>query len=152
MPLQVIITAANTVSRASADVLGPPSTISVTMRATSMTVTATARTSEPNGSPTRWAMTSAWCTAARTAPARQSATTATANAGSSRPQLKTSASAATTGTTTVHRVASDRTVALAFMSHTLPEPVRGRSSGGGRTAAHTARERPSQYGSRSRRL
>ena len=60
MPLQVIITAANTVSRASVAVSSPvPETISVTIRPTSITVTATARTIEPNGSPTRWATTSA---------------------------------------------------------------------------------------------
>ncbi len=48
MPLALIITAANTVSRASVDVSFPePLTMSVTIRATSMTVTATARTSEP---------------------------------------------------------------------------------------------------------
>src|SRR4029453_5631831 len=55
IPLQVIITAANTVSRANDAVPGPPEIISVTIRPTSMTVTATARTSDPNGSPTRWA-------------------------------------------------------------------------------------------------
>ena len=42
-----------------------------------MTVTATASTSEPYGSPTLWATTSAWCTAASTAPAEQQATTTT---------------------------------------------------------------------------
>lgn len=47
MPLQVIMTAAKTVSRASVDALGPPSTIGGTIGATSMTVTATARISEP---------------------------------------------------------------------------------------------------------
>jgi hypothetical protein len=59
MPFVVIIAAANTVSRANDAVPGPPDTISVTIRATSMTVTATASTSDPNGSPTRWATTSA---------------------------------------------------------------------------------------------
>ena len=58
-PLQVIITAANTVSRASVDASSPPETISVTISATSITVTATASTSEPKGSPTRCATTSA---------------------------------------------------------------------------------------------
>ena len=52
-PLQVIITAAKTVSRASVSVLSPPPTIRVTISPTSITVTATASTSEPNGSPTR---------------------------------------------------------------------------------------------------
>src|SRR5215210_4134041 len=68
MPLHVIITAAKTVSRASVAVSAPPDTISVTIRPTSITVTATARASDPNGSPTRWATTSAWWTAVRTAP------------------------------------------------------------------------------------
>ena len=59
-PLQVIITAEKTVSRASVPVLSPPATIRVTISPTSITVTATASTSEPNGSPTRSAITSAW--------------------------------------------------------------------------------------------
>ena len=37
-----------------------------TISATSITVTATARTSVPKGSPVRWATTSAWYTAAKT--------------------------------------------------------------------------------------
>ena len=49
IPLQEIITAAKTVSRASVAVSSPPDTMSVTISATSMTVTATASTSEPNG-------------------------------------------------------------------------------------------------------
>ena len=53
MPLQVIITAANTVSRGRDAAFGPPESIEVTIKATSMTVTATAKTSDPNGSPTR---------------------------------------------------------------------------------------------------
>src|SRR5215472_6501023 len=53
MPLQVRMTAANTVSRASVWAAPAPAIISVTMSATSMTVTATASTSEPYGSPTR---------------------------------------------------------------------------------------------------
>ena len=68
MPLRLIITAAKTVSRASVRGSSPPAIISVTISPTSITVTATARTSDPNGSPTRWATTSAWCTAASTAP------------------------------------------------------------------------------------
>src|SRR5262245_39357657 len=59
IPLHVMITAANTVSRASVSAAPPPPTISVTINATSITVTATARTSEPYGSPTRSATTSA---------------------------------------------------------------------------------------------
>jgi hypothetical protein len=60
MPLQTIITAAKTVSRARPALSSPPASIIDTIRATSITVTATARTSVPNGSPTRWATTSAW--------------------------------------------------------------------------------------------
>jgi hypothetical protein len=46
-PLQVIITAAKTVSRASDSDSEPPETIRVTISPTSITVTATARTSDP---------------------------------------------------------------------------------------------------------
>ena len=67
MPLQTIMTAANTVSRASPDFSAPPAIMTETISATSMTVTATARTSVPNGSPIRCATTSAWYTAANTA-------------------------------------------------------------------------------------
>ena len=59
MALHVNITAANTVSRARVAVSPSVETMSVTINATSITVTDTASTSEPNGSPTRWAMTSA---------------------------------------------------------------------------------------------
>ncbi len=76
MPLTVIITAANTVSRARVEVPSPPDSISVTISATSITVTATASTSEPNGSPTRCATTSAWWTAASTAPISSTPSTA----------------------------------------------------------------------------
>ena len=88
MPLHVIITAANTVSRASVAVSESlPDTISVTISATSMTVTATASTSDPNGSPTRCATTSAWWTAARTAPARNTPTIASTTPGGLWPQV-----------------------------------------------------------------
>ncbi len=59
MPLRMIITAANTVSRASGAVASPPASISETISATSITVTASARTRVPNGSPTRCATISA---------------------------------------------------------------------------------------------
>jgi hypothetical protein len=102
-PLQVIMTAANTVSRASVSVPESLETIRVTISATSMTVTATARTSDPKGSPTRCATTSAWWTAASTAPARTSPTiTSTAVAGS-RPQVATSIATASSGTAVVQR-------------------------------------------------
>jgi hypothetical protein len=71
IPLHVIMRAANTVSLARAWVSSGDDTISKTISPTSMTVTATASTSDPNGSPTRRAMTSAWWTAARTAAARE---------------------------------------------------------------------------------
>ena len=103
MPLVVIMTAANTVSRASEAVSGPPEIIRVTIRPTSITVTATASTSDPNGSPTRWAITSAWCTAASTAAPSRIPTTATRAYGRSRPQVAASASTARTGAMTVQR-------------------------------------------------
>ena len=59
MPLQQIMIAANTVSRGSASLPAPPDSITETISATSMTVTATASTSVPKGSPTRCATTSA---------------------------------------------------------------------------------------------
>ena len=67
MPLHASITAAKTVSRASAALSGLSPSITDTISATSMTVTATASTSVPNGSPIRCAMSSAWWTAAKTA-------------------------------------------------------------------------------------
>src|SRR3954469_320528 len=68
-PLQMIMMAENTVSRGTAAVSGPPDSMIETMRATSMIVTASASTNVPNGSPTRCATTSAWCTAHTTVPA-----------------------------------------------------------------------------------
>jgi hypothetical protein len=47
IPLQVIMTAAKTVSRARVATSGFPELISVTMSPTSITVTATANTSDP---------------------------------------------------------------------------------------------------------
>ena len=99
MPLVVIMTAANTVSRARDSVFDPPEIIKVTMSATSMTVTAIASTSDPKGSPTRCATTSAWCTAASTAPPSRSATTATTAPGRSRSQVRTRATRASGGAT-----------------------------------------------------
>ena len=52
----------------------------VRIRASSITVTAAASTNDPNGSPTRCATTSAWCTAANTPPMRNAAST-TASTG-----------------------------------------------------------------------
>ena len=53
------MTAANTVSRASVALSGPPASITETISATSITVTANASTSVPNGSPTQCAISSA---------------------------------------------------------------------------------------------
>jgi len=66
MPLQTIITAAKIVSRARAAFSAGAATMTDTMSAVSMTVTARARTSVPKGSPIRCATTSAWYTAANT--------------------------------------------------------------------------------------
>jgi hypothetical protein len=102
-PLQTIMKAANTVSRASVAVCSPPEDISVTMRPTSITVTATARISVPNGSPTRCATTSAWCTAAMTAATSAAATIArTGPAPGLPPHVATSTTAATGGSTRLH--------------------------------------------------
>ena len=57
--VHTIMTAANTVSRASVDADAPPESIRDTTSDTSITVTATASTRDPNGSPTRCATTSA---------------------------------------------------------------------------------------------
>src|SRR4051812_17033321 len=103
MPLVVIIAAANTVSRASDAVSGPPETISVTIKAPSITVTATASTSEPNGSPTRWATTSAWWTALSTAAARNAPAITRTIVPGLLPQVAAVSTAATAGTTVVQR-------------------------------------------------
>ena len=59
MKVRMIMIAANTVSRASAETSPDPDTISDTISDTSITVTATASTNVPKGSPTRCATTSA---------------------------------------------------------------------------------------------
>src|SRR5262245_11331772 len=103
IPLQVIITAAKTVSRASTAVsCGSPDTISVTISATSITVTAIARTSDPNGSPTRWATTSAWCTAASTQPTSSGAPSTSTSVPGSAPNVSAAASAPASGSAVVH--------------------------------------------------
>jgi hypothetical protein len=70
------------------------------IRASSMTVTAVASTNDPNGSPTRCATTSAWCTAANTAPIRNTASTAASAGPGFEPHVNASATRATKGTTT----------------------------------------------------
>src|SRR5262245_58005067 len=66
MPFNTIMTTANTVSRANPALSAANDSMMETMSATSITVTAKASTNVPNGSPMRWATTSAWCTAANT--------------------------------------------------------------------------------------
>ena len=104
MPLHVIMTAAKTVSRASVDVSPLPDTMSVTMSPTSITVTATARTSDPSGSPTRAATISAWWTAASTAAASTSATRTTTGVGRNRPQVSARRTTPSAGTVAVQFV------------------------------------------------
>ncbi len=107
MPFRMIITAANTVSRANAAASAPPAIIKETMSATSISVTASASTSVPYGSPTRCATTSAWCTAANTLPVRLSAMMATNGplAPKSKPPPP-SQSPAMSGATMVHNGSS----------------------------------------------
>ena len=76
MPLHTIITAAKTVSRASSALPAGAAIMTETISATSITVTATAKTSVPNGSPVRCATTSAWYTAANTVGIRAAPETA----------------------------------------------------------------------------
>ncbi len=59
MPLSTIMTAANTVSRATCSPPSAPDSMIDTISATSITVTATASKIEPNGSPSLSASTSA---------------------------------------------------------------------------------------------
>src|SRR4051794_22345547 len=97
MPLQVIIAAANTVSRASVSLPALSPAISVPIRPPSMAVTATASTREPNGSPTRCAITSAWWTAASTDAPRKQATTTSTTAGGLDPHVNARITSATGG-------------------------------------------------------
>src|SRR5215469_12208088 len=66
MPLHTIMTAANTVSRASPAFSAGAAIMTETISATSIIVTATARTSVPNDAPMRWATTRALYTDANT--------------------------------------------------------------------------------------
>src|SRR5262245_54460180 len=94
----MIITAAYTESRASAAFSAPPASIIETTSATSITVTATASTSVPKGSPTRWATTSAWCTAAITAPISAGTHSAASSAPIGSAKAAASSAAAAAGT------------------------------------------------------
>lgn len=67
-----------------------------------MTVTATAGTSEPNGSPIRCATVSAWCTAASTAAASAMPTKIWMTTPGLRSQVRARRTAARIGTNTVH--------------------------------------------------
>ena len=115
MPLSVIITAAKTVSRASAEVSPLPPIISVTISATSITVTATASSSDPNGSPTRCATTSAWWTADSTAPIRKMPIATAATVPGWRPHASASTTIAATGASVVQLSQGDLVVLM-------PEP------------------------------
>ena len=125
MPLMLSITAAKTVSRASvAPCTGSP-TIRVTISATSITVTATARISEPIGSPTRWATTSAWWTAASTAPTRNTATAVTPNGPSGWvTQATASATRAAGGTSVVQRLTAQTLGEAEGFRRSRPDGVR----------------------------
>src|SRR5215813_1449676 len=116
MPFDVMMTAANTVSRARVSAEPAPAIINVTIRATSITVTATASTSDPNGSPTRCATTSAWCTAASTAPARRTVMTATADGGRDLPQAAARTMTATMGTAVVQDGTNERWLAAGVLT------------------------------------
>ena len=80
----------------------PPLVISMTIRPTSMTVTATARISDPKGSPTRCATTSAWWTAASTAPTSRTPISTSAARCSWLAHVAAKTTIARTGTATVH--------------------------------------------------
>src|SRR6478672_10966307 len=98
----MIITAANAVSRASVAASSPPPSMIVRISATSMTVTASASVSEPNGSPTFAAITSAWCTAVSTLRPVLIATTTITHVGTSRPQVAASVATPRTGNAIDH--------------------------------------------------
>lgn len=108
-PLQTIMIAANTVSRASALAVAPPASISATISATSITVTvtataaATASISVPKGSPTLCATTSAWCTAVTAAATRQAPMPAKTSPPGSVPKNTASTPSDSTGSHRLHR-------------------------------------------------
>src|SRR5215468_3316074 len=87
------MTAAKTVSRASPAFSAGAASMTEMISATSITVTATASTSVPNGSPVRCATTSAWYTAANTV------AISTTPAAAAMTPLSVPAKAATTRTT-----------------------------------------------------
>src|SRR5215470_2094572 len=103
MPFNTIMTTANTVSRANPALSAANDSMMETMSATSITVTAKASTNVPNGSPIRWATTSAWCTAANTLAIKAApAMTATAPLAPANSMIKSIAQAAA-GQTHAHQ-------------------------------------------------
>src|SRR5262245_33141491 len=89
----------------------PPSlpNITDTISATSIVVTASASTRVPKGSPTRCATTSAWCTAATTAPASPAAQSAPSRAPNGSSIAAASSASASGGTIRGQRVISSST-------------------------------------------
>src|SRR6185369_10034210 len=102
-PLAMIMIAAKIVSRGSAAASAPPASIIERISATSITVTASARMSVPNGSPTRCATTSAWWTAATTAAISAGAASQTSNAPSGSRNAAATTATAASGATTLQR-------------------------------------------------
>ena len=103
MPLQTIMTTAKIVSRARAAFSAGAASMTDTMSAVSMTVTAKARTSVPNGSPIRCATTSAWWTAANTVANRTTPATAASKLPVPKNHEATRISQAANGQTHAHQ-------------------------------------------------
>ena len=99
-PVQMIITAAYTVSRARAAAAVPPESIIATINDASITVTASARINVPKGSPTRSAITSAWCTATSTAAMSATPAHDSSSQPGEPPQVTASITQAASGTAT----------------------------------------------------
>jgi len=79
---------------------------------------------DPNGSPTRWATTSAWCTADSTTLPRTAATSVTTSGGSPRSHVNANTTIAKTGATTTQDARDERVVAVrASRSHTAAVSV-----------------------------
>ena len=98
----MIITAAKTVSRASVVASALPPIMIVRISATSITVTETASTSVPKGSPTLAATISAWCTATTTVPIRPRTTTPFAQPGRCPPHVRASSTSPAGGSSSDH--------------------------------------------------
>jgi hypothetical protein len=85
------------VSRGSRAWSAPPTITIDRMSEASITVTATARTRVPNGSPTRCAITSAWCTDAITAPTSAATQSSVSTTPTPTTRATTSSTIETTG-------------------------------------------------------